>query len=116
MNPHIWQMSLNELGVALLIGAICAVIYLYLLWRTVVLLPRVKHKGLFLFVSVVLRIFLLLAVMKLLAGDHAGRFILMACGFFGMRLFILRFTRFGAYNREEDKQLKKALNKKKGRR
>ena len=116
MTPNIFHLSGYEMIVALGIGAICSVVYLYLLWRTVQLLPQVKHRGLFLFVSVALRILLLLCVMVLFSNQQAGRFILIFCGFVIMRLFILRFTRFGAYNREQDKQLQRALMTKKGKR
>ena len=81
MTSNIFHMSINEMGTALGIGALCALVYLNLLWQTVHLLPRVQHKGLFLFISVVLRIFLLLAVMVLLSDNKAGRFILIFCGF-----------------------------------
>lgn len=116
MSQNIFHMSAGEMGTALLIGAGCGLVFMYLLWETVQLLPRVKHRGLFLFISMALRIFLLLAVMVLFSGENAGRFILIFCGFIVMRLFILRFTRFGAYNQEQDKQLQKAFGKKKGKR
>ena len=109
MTPAIFHMPLNEMGIALGIGGICAVVYLYLLWRTVHLLPRVKHKGLFLFTSLVLRIFLLLAVMVLFAEKDAGRFLLIVVGFSLTRLFVLRFTRFGAYHREQDTRIRESL-------
>jgi len=116
MNPNIFHMSAGEMGTALLIGAACSIVFMYLLWETIQLLPRVKHRGLFLFVSMALRIFLLLAVMILFSGENAGRFILIFCGFVIMRLFILRFTRFGAYNQVQEKQLQKSFGKKKGKR
>ena len=109
MNTNIFQMSLSDMGICLLIGAVVSVIYMYLLWQTVRLLPRVKHKGLFLFSSAVLRIFLLIFGMLLLSGESAGRFILIFCGFVIFRLLILRFTRFGAYRAQEEKQLQKTF-------
>ena len=113
MNTNIFQMSLSDMGICLLIGAIVSVIYMYLLWETVRLLPQVKLKGLFLFSSAVLRIFLLIFGMLLLSGESAGRFIIIFCGFVISRLFILRFTRFGAYHVQEEKQLQKSFNTKK---
>ena len=111
MTSNIFHMSINEMGTALGIGALCALVYLNLLWQTVHLLPRVQHKGLFLFISVVLRIFLLLAVMVLLSDNKAGRFILIFCGFVVVRLLILRFTRLGGYRLTQDKQIQKSLKK-----
>ena len=113
MTENVFSMTLNEMGWCLLTGSICAVVYLYLLWKTVRLLPSVKHKGLFLFISMALRIFLLLVVMLLFSGKRPGPLLVICCGFLIMRLFILRLTRFGAYNREEDKQMQKAFNGKK---
>lgn len=113
MNTNIFQISLSDMGICLLIGVVVSVIYMYLLWRTVHILPHVKRKGLFLFTSAVLRIFLLIFGMLLLSNEHAGRFILIFCGFVIFRLFILRFTRFGAYRTQEEKQLQKSFNTKK---
>jgi len=113
---NIFEMTINEMGVALGIGTALALVYLYLLWQTVHLLPIVKHKGLFLFISFAVRIFLLLAVMVLCSGENVGRFLTIFIGFYVVRLFVLRFTRFGAYNREQDKHLQKAMTKKKGKR
>ena len=53
MNTNIFQMSLSEMGICLLIGVVVSVIYMYLLWQTVHILPRVKQKGLFLFTSAI---------------------------------------------------------------
>ena len=113
MNMNIFQLPTSEMGICLLIGAIVSVVYMYLLWETVRLLPRVKHNGFFLFFSAVLRIFLLIFGMLLLSDENAGRFILIFCGFIIFRLFILRFTRFGAYHVQEEQQLQKTFNGKK---
>ena len=114
MTPSIFHMSVNEMGIALGIGGLCSVMYLYLLWETVHLLPRVRHKGLFLYLSMVLRIFLLLAVMILLSENKAGRFLLIFCGFVIVRLLILRFTRFGGYHQTQNKQMIKAHTSRRG--
>ena len=114
MNLNIFDITVHDIEMALLIGMVLALVYLYLLWQTVHLLPTVKHKGLFLFISFAVRIFLLLAVMVLCSGENVGRFLTIFIGFYVVRLFVLRFTRFGAYNREEDKHLQKTMNRKKG--
>ena len=113
MTENMFRMTLNEMGCCLLTGGICAIVYLYLLWKTVRLLPSVKRKGLFLFVSMVLRLVLLLAVMLLFSGKKPGPLLVICCGFVVVRLFILRLTGFGAYNREEDQQMQKAFKRKK---
>lgn len=112
MNFEIFRMSLNEMGTALLIGAACGIIFMYLLWKTVKLLPQVKHKYLFIFASKVLRIFLLLTVMVLFSEKHAGRFILIFCGFVIMRLFILHFASFRVYHNTEEKQMQAGMTRK----
>ena len=116
MNLGIFRMSPNEMGIALLVGAGCGIIFMYLLWETVRILPRVKHKYLFIFASKVLRIFLLLAVMILFSEKHAGRFLMIFCGFVIMRLFILRFASFRVYHSTEEKQMQAALSRKRKKR
>ena len=113
MNLNIFRLSFSEIGTTLGIGALCALLFMYLLWETVKLLPQVKHKYLFLFFSKVLRIFLLLCVMILFSDHHAGKFLFIFCGFLIVRLFILHFVSFRVYHETEEKQLKKALGKKK---
>ena len=113
MNFDIFRLSWNEIGTTLGIGVGCAILFMYLLWETVKLLPQVKHKYLFLFISKALRIFLLLCVMILFSNHHAGRFIFIFCGFLMMRLIILHFVSFRVYHETEEKQLKKAFGKKK---
>jgi len=112
MNFDMFQLSFRELGICLLIGGICGAVFMYLLWRTVKLVPQVKHKHLFLFVSKVLRIFLLFCVMVLFSDHHAGKFLAIFCGFLIVRLFVLRFVRFRVYHDSEEKQLIKGMRKK----
>ncbi|MBR6411946.1 MAG: ATP synthase subunit I [Alphaproteobacteria bacterium] len=113
MNFNAFKLSLSEFGTCFLIGAICGLIFMYLLWRTVKLLPQVKHKYLFLFVSKALRIFLLLCVMILFSDHHAGKFLTIFCGFWAIRLIILKFVSFRVYHETEEKQLLKGMKKKK---
>ncbi|MDY6407674.1 MAG: ATP synthase subunit I [Pseudomonadota bacterium] len=111
MNFDAFRISGSDALLCLSIGAICGLLFMYLLWRTVQLLPRVKHKYLFLFVSKVLRIFLLLCVMILFSNHHAGRFLTIFCGFLIVRLIILRFVRFRVCRDTEEKQLIKGSKK-----
>ena len=113
MHVNVFRMSLGEFGICLGVGGICGLIFMYLLWRTVKLLPRVKHKYLFLFASKALRIFLLLCVMMLFSDHHPGKFLTIFCGFLIIRIIILRFVAFRVYHETEEKQLLKGMKKKK---
>ena len=86
MNFDIFRMPLSDIGLYFVAGLACGAVYMYLLWETVSLLPRVKHFRTFLFLSKVLRIFLILTVMVILSGHHAGRFLTLFCGILTVRL------------------------------
>lgn len=109
MNTHIFQIPLHEMLIAFGTGVILGMVYMYLLWVTVKTLPKTKHRGLFLFTSAVLRIFLLIFGALALSQEHAGRFIIIFCGIITIRLFVLRFTKMGAYHLTEQKQMTEAL-------
>lgn len=105
------HMSWEIIGISFILGLGCACIAMYLLWRTVSLLPRVKYKNTFLTFSFFCRIFLLIFGMLLLSGGHAGRFLVMFCGFGIGRFLILRLTVFQNSSKIEQKQLEKSFNK-----
>lgn len=111
MTQNIFHLSASEMLMTLGTGALCALIYLGLLWQTLHLLPRVGHKGLFLFSSATLRIFLLLAVMVLFSNHEAGRFILIFCGFAVVRLLILSLSQFGEHYSTQGKQFHQSHGK-----
>ena len=113
MNFDAFKLSYSEIGLCFLVGAVCGMVFMYLLWRTVKLLPCVKHKYLFLFASKALRIFLLLCVMMLFPDHHPGRFLTIFCGFLVVRLVILKCVAFRVSHETEEKQLLKGMNKKK---
>ncbi len=83
------KLSLGEIFGALLMGGILSLLYLGLLWYSLKLLPKIKKRGLFLFGSAVVRLFLFLFFAIWLSQDHAGRFLLIVIGFIGMRLILL---------------------------
>lgn len=93
MNFDIFRMPLSDIGLYFVAGLACGAVYMYLLWETVSLLPRVKHFRTFLFLSKVLRIFLILTVMVILSGHHAGRFLTLFCGLVTARILTVRLTR-----------------------
>ncbi len=112
MNAHIFQLPWQDFARAFGMGAGLGLVYMYLLWKTVQTLPRVKHKGLFLFLSAVLRIFLLIFGAIVLSQDHVGKFLIIICGVWTMRLIVLRFTKIEKYREIEEKEMAKAIQKK----
>ena len=78
---------------AFMMGGILSVLYLGLLWYSLKLLPRIKKRGLFLFGSAVLRLFLFLFLAVYLSQNHAGRFLWIVIGFISIRLILLSFIK-----------------------
>ena len=83
------KLSLDAILIAFFMGGILSLIYLGLLWYSLKLLPRIKQKGIFLFISAALRLFLFLFLAVWLAQNHAGRFLWIFLGFICVRLVIL---------------------------
>ena len=79
--------------VAFSMGGLLSIMYLGLLWNSLKLLPKIKKKGLFLFVSAALRLFLFLFLAVYLAQNHAGRFLWIVLGFITIRLIVLSFVK-----------------------
>lgn len=103
------NMNITEFIQFFLIGIACGLVYLYLLWQTVKVLPNVKKKGIFLFTSMFLRIFLMLSLIVVFANDSLNKFLIMCLGFILIRFVVLRFTHFGGCYVTNDKQLKKSF-------
>lgn len=76
-----------------LIGGILSILYLGLLWYSVKLLSKIKKRGLFLFASATLRLFLFLFFAVYLAQNHAGKFLWIVIGFITTRLILLSFIK-----------------------
>ena len=87
------NLSYLEILTAFMMGGILSVLYLWLLWYSVKLLPKIKKRGLFLFSSAVVRLFLFLFLAVYLAKDHAGRFLWIVVGFISVRLILLSFIK-----------------------
>ena len=83
------KLSLEAILLALLTGAVLSMLYLGLLWYSLKLLPKIKKRGLFLFGSAALRLFLFLFLAVWLSQNHAGRFLVIVVGFVGMRLLLI---------------------------
>lgn len=75
------------------LGGILSILYLGLLWYSVKLLPKIKKRGLFLFLSAVVRLFLFLFLAVYLSQDHVGKFLWIVIGFITMRLVLLSFIK-----------------------
>ena len=91
----ILDLSLLQIIVYSGLGAVLAVLYLYLLWKTICLLPRIKRKGLFLLASVVIRITLLISLALIFSQNHAGKFLWIIIGFILTRLILVGCFRKG---------------------
>ena len=87
------KLSLDAILMALTMGSILSFIYLGLLWYSLKLLPKIKKRGLFLFGSAVLRLFLFLFLAVYLSQNHAGRFLWIVIGFVTTRLILLSFIK-----------------------
>ena len=85
--------SFNDLYTFTLIGGALALIYLFLLWHTVSTLARAKRKNLILFISAALRIFLLIFVALVFAGQNLSHFLLIMCGFLLTRMILLKILK-----------------------
>ena len=87
------NLSFSTILIALIIGAILSILYLGLLWYSLKLLPKIKKRGLFLFGSAALRLFLFLFLAVYLAKENAGRFLWIVIGFITVRLILLSFIK-----------------------
>ena len=102
----IWQVILS-----LTIGLILGCIYLFLLWKTLLKLPKIKHKGNFLFISAVIRICLLIFGALYFSFGNAAAFLLIFIGFVLSRLIVLKYVKASI---QKEYQKHKADKKAKG--
>lgn len=93
MTHTLSALTTPDIIASLAVGMILSLVYFYLLWQTISILPRVKKKGLLLFSSGALRIFLLIFVALAFAADNPGRFILIVIGFILTRIIILKIAK-----------------------
>ncbi len=73
---------------SLFTGIGLGLVYMYLLWQTVVYLPKIQKKGRFLFFSAAARIFMLVFCATVLSFGEATRFLLIIVGFIIARLLV----------------------------
>ena len=87
------KLSYSAILTAFIMGGFLSILYLGLLWYSVKLLPKIKKRGLFLFGSATLRLFLFLFLAIYLSQNHVGRFLWIILGFVTTRLILLSFIK-----------------------
>lgn len=75
---------------AVLCGVVLGCVYCAFLWYSVRKLPQVKHKGLFLFLSSVLRLVLFISIAIFLAVRHPALLLCMFATFVITRFIIVK--------------------------
>lgn len=83
-------LTLNDFYLYGLIGFILAIVYLFLLWQTICILNNTKKKALIQFISAALRIFLLIFVALVFAGQNLSYFLIITCSFLLTRMLLLK--------------------------
>lgn len=83
-------LTLNDFYLYGLIGFILAIVYLFLLWQTICILNNTKKKALIQFISAALRIFLLIFVALVFAGQNLFYFLIITCSFLLTRMLLLK--------------------------
>lgn len=86
-------LTYEDITICLSLGIAIALIYHFLLWQTIIHLPRVTHKKTLLFLSSVSRIFLLIFTALYFSYENPGRFLLIFIGFIITRLIVLKFVK-----------------------
>ncbi len=104
--------SFNDLYIFMLIGGTLALVYLFLLWHTVSTLARAKRKNLVLFISAALRIFLIIFVALVFAGQNLSHFLLIMCGFLLTRIILLKILKPALKKKITSSEILYADNKK----
>lgn len=112
MNNLMSDLTYKEILIFISIGFALGIVYFYLLWQTILTLPRVHHKNLFLFLSGALRIFLLIFVALVFSNSHAGRFLLIFIGVIVIRLLIMKYMKKSIREKLRQNELPKATPEK----
>lgn len=84
------KLSWDLLVLAALCGVVLSCVYCALLWYSVQKLPKIKHKGLFLFISSALRLILFVVVAFFLAIHHPALLLSMLATFVITRFVIVK--------------------------
>ncbi len=112
MNNLMSDLTYKEILIFISIGFALGIVYFYLLWQTILTLPRVQHKNLFLFLSGALRIFLLIFIALVFSNSHPGRFLLIFIGVIVIRLLIMKYMKKSIREKLRQNELPKATPEK----
>ena len=82
-----------QIVACLVYGLLLSLIYLGLLWLTIKSLPQKRHKGLWLYISGVLRLVLFLSGAILFSQNSPARFLWIIAGFIITRLIFVGFIK-----------------------
>lgn len=83
---------------SLAVGVALGLAYLIILYKTLLYLPKVQKKGNFLFISAVIRIFLVIFVALYFSYDNGARFLLIFIGFIITRIIVLKYIKNNVLN------------------
>ena len=84
-----FSLPFSQILICLLLGGTLAGIYLVLLWLTVINLPKIKHKALFLLFSTILRLAVFIGLALLFSQHNLVRFLYIFIAFVMARLIIV---------------------------
>lgn len=101
MKALLNTLSVSDLLLMITIGMSAGGLYYLLLWHSLKILPRVKRRGMFLFLSAGVRIFMLIFTAVYFANDHAGRFILIIIGFILTRVICINMIKKQIKNKKD---------------
>lgn len=85
------HLSFAQIAVYFILGVVLGTIYLTLLWLTIKNLDRVKHTGLFLFISALIRLVLFLSCALWFSQHNVTKFLLIVIGFVVTRYCVTFF-------------------------
>lgn len=87
---NVANLTLNDILFCIVSGAVLACIYMYLMWQTIHIVQQIRKKKTFLFLSSILRIFLLLFVALALSQNNLAFFLTIICSFLLVRIILLK--------------------------
>ncbi len=103
----LYNLSYLQIGYALITGIILGIVYLFLLWQTLLKLPHVKQKGLFLFLSAAIRLTLLIFIALHFSYENGGRFLIIIIGFILTRLVVTKYVKASIQKEYATRSVKK---------
>lgn len=107
------NLSYIQIGYALITGIILGIIYLFLLWQTLLKLPSVKQKGLFLFLSAAIRLTLLIFIALHFSYSNGARFLLIIVGFILTRIVVTKYIKISIQKEYANRPTRKETTPKK---